>query len=46
MQKQKDLVDGLGASGEACTQFLLKRDWQVEETDTWETTIALGARGG
>ena len=41
MQKQKALVVGLGASGEACTQFLLKRDWQVTATDTREQPPAL-----
>lgn len=32
--QQKALVVGLGASGEACTKFLLKRQWQVRATDT------------
>ena len=46
MQKQKALVVGLGASGEACTQFLLKRDWQVTATDTREQPPALGRLAG
>lgn len=39
--KQKALVVGLGASGEACARFLLKRDWSVIATDTRQTPPAL-----
>lgn len=33
----KALVIGLGASGVACTQFLIKRGYEVIGTDTRET---------
>lgn len=39
--QQKALVVGLGASGEACTKFLLKRQWQVRATDTRSEPPAL-----
>ncbi|MDM8225069.1 UDP-N-acetylmuramoyl-L-alanine--D-glutamate ligase [Parasutterella secunda] len=39
--EQKALVVGLGASGEACTKFLLKRQWQVRATDTRSEPPAL-----
>ena len=40
MQK-KALVIGLGASGEACTRFLLKRGWTIVATDTRDQPPAL-----
>lgn len=39
--QQKALVVGLGASGEACTKFLLKRQWQVRAMDTRSEPPAL-----
>lgn len=39
--QQKALVVGLGASGEACTKFLLKRQWQVRATNTRSEPPAL-----
>lgn len=39
--QQKALVVGLGASGEACTKFLLKRQWPVRATDTRSEPPAL-----
>ena len=39
--QQKALVVGLGASGEACTKFLLKRQWQVRAPDTRSEPPAL-----
>lgn len=39
--QQKALVVGLGASGEACTKFLLKRQWLVRATDTRSEPPAL-----
>lgn len=39
--QQKALVVGLGASGEACTKFLLKRQWQIRATDTRSEPPAL-----
>ena len=38
---QTALVIGLGASGEACTKFLLKRHWAVVATDTRNEPPAL-----
>ena len=38
---QKAIVVGLGASGEACTRFLTKRDWSVIATDTRAAPPAL-----
>ena len=39
--RQKALVIGLGASGEACTKFLLNRHWLVCATDTRQEPPAL-----
>ena len=44
--KQKALVVGLGASGEACSRFLLKRDWSVISTDTRQRPPALSRLNG
>ena len=44
--QQKALVVGLGASGEACTKFLLKRQWQVRATDTRSEPPALSRLSG
>ena len=38
---KKALIIGLGASGEACTKFLLKRQWTVLATDTRNEPPAL-----
>ncbi len=38
---QKAIVVGLGASGEACSRFLLKRGWSILATDTREAPPAL-----
>lgn len=39
--QRKALVVGLGASGEACTKFLLRRQWLVAATDTRREPPAL-----
>lgn len=44
--QQKALVVGLGASGEACARFLLKRDWSVISTDTRQRPPALSRLNG
>ena len=44
--QQKALVIGLGASGQACTNFLLKRDWLVCATDTRSQPPALSRLAG
>ena len=44
--QQKAFVIGLGASGEACTNFLLNRQWSVYATDTRQQPPALARLAG
>ena len=44
--QQKAFVIGLGASGEACTKFLLNRQWSGYATDTRQQPPALARLAG
>lgn len=44
--EKKALIVGLGASGEACARFLLRRHWTVIATDTREAPPALSKLQG